>query len=159
MKSLFPVSPEINQIRAVLKLIKDNNGSIGLARLSKEAHDDIDNLLPFLEASKILGFAKVSGGNIRLTALGSRLGLSNYQGIIRSRIRGVEPFKSVVSVLSRDEMTTGELAKALEGKGISLYNDKVTNELLLRNLLIAWGVRSGLLDYDARRDLWSVRKR
>lgn len=159
MKGLFPVDLEINQVRAILKLIKDNGGSIGLARLSKEAREDIDRLLPFVEVSKVLGFAKVRGGNIYLTPTGKRMSLENYQDIIRRRIRGMEPFKSVLLLLKKDEITTDELARLLHGRGVTLYHDKITNELLLRNLLIAWGVRSRLLNYDASRDLWSVREK
>ena len=157
MHSLFPLVTEISKIRGIVGIIKQNNGTIGLSELADETDEDIDDLLPLVEACKLLGFARISGSAIKLTADGKKLGLGNSQRMIRERLKELEPFKSALDMLSMRDgegATTDELFDDLREKGIFIHSEKETNDILMKKMFLRLGVRTKLMSYDAERDIW-----
>ncbi|MDE1823434.1 MAG: AAA-associated domain-containing protein [Candidatus Micrarchaeota archaeon] len=157
MATLFPLGPGIGRIRGIVGLIKQNNGEISISELAQEAGEDIDDLLPMIEACKLLGFAVVDSSTIKLTKEGNSLTVSNASRMIREKLPAIEPFKSTVAILSKNYATSRELFDLLHAKGILLHGDKTTNNEQLKKMLLRWGVRSKLIEYDANKDEWRLR--
>lgn len=156
MSSLFPYVTELTKIRGILSIIKQSKGAIGLSELADEADEDIDDLLPLVEACNMLGFTKVDGSNIKLTAEGKKFTASNATRMVKERLATVEPFKSAIDVLKKDDLTTHDLLNRLRDKGIMLHGDEETNVILMKKVFLRLGVRTRLLHYDAENDTWST---
>lgn len=155
---MFPLGPGISRVRGIVSIIKQNKGSIEISKLAEEAEEDIDDLLPLIEACKLLGFTVVDESEVKLTEKGAKLTFSNFSKLINESLIEVEPFKSTIRIIDGKKVTTSELFGNLKSRGVVLHGDDVTNEILLKKLLIRWGVRSKLINYDQEADLWSRRK-
>lgn len=152
----FPIGAGISEMRGVIILIRENGGRAYLSQLANRSRLKIDHLLPVIDAARMLGFVRVSGGSISLTESGNEIGYSNFQELIKERLRRVEPFRSVLALLSHKALTTAHLTRALRHKGVALsYNKEIDGELLTR-MLTKWGIRTRLLDYDGRKGRWSL---
>ncbi len=158
MEGMFPLGPGISRVRGIVSIIKQNKGHIGISQLAEEAEEDIDDLLPLIEACKLLNFTIVDESEVKLTDTGSKLTFSNFSKLISDGLTDVEPFKSAIRVIDSRKVSTSELFGTLRSRGIVIHGDQVTNDILLKKLLIRWGVRSKLLNYDQSSDLWSRRK-
>jgi len=158
MESVFPLGPGISRVRGIVSIIKQNNGRIEISKLAEESEEDIDDLLPLIEACKLLGFAAVDESEVKLTDKGSKLTFSNFSKLINEGLVEVEPFKSTIKIIDNRKVNSQELFKTLRSRGILLHGEEATNDILLKKLLIRWGVRSKLINYDQESDLWSRRK-
>ncbi|MEM3827081.1 MAG: AAA-associated domain-containing protein [Candidatus Micrarchaeaceae archaeon] len=157
MPALFPIDAGITQMRGVLKIIKDGGGTIGIAELADEAEEEIDDLFPILDACKLLGLAKVNGGKVTITELGSGLTIKNMQKVLAPSLSEVEPFKTIILALKLEgEITTERLANLLKENNLAFYSDKHKYMEQLRRLLVKWAVRLRLLVYDQADDSWKL---
>ena len=154
----FPIGAGITELRGVLKILKENEGALSLAKLADESEEEIDKLLPLLDAGELLGLLEVKNGIVRLSEEGKRLGLGNITNMLSKRLKEIEPFKSVIDILSKKSLNTEEIAEELKSRDIILNADDITNVEILRNLLIKWGVRTKLLAYNKDSDSWSIGK-
>jgi len=154
----FPIGVGITELRGVLEIIKENGGALSLAKLADESEEEIDKLLPLLDAGELLGLCEVKNGIARLTEKGKKLKLSNIASMLSKKLKEIEPFNSVIDILSKKSLSTAEIAEELKSRNIILNADDTTNVELLRNLLIKWGVRTKLLAYNKDSDSWSMGK-
>jgi len=154
----FPIGVGITELRGVLEILKENGGELSLAKLADESEEEIDKLLPLLDAGELLGLCKVKNGIARLTEEGKKLKLSNITSMLSKKLKEIEPFNSIIDILSKKSLNTEEIAEELKSRNIILNADDITNVELLRNLLIKWGVRTKLLAYNKDSDSWSIGK-
>jgi hypothetical protein len=158
MPKLFPSGAKPGQIKAIARLIKENEGSASISALSRKIHQNIDELLPLLDACAMLGILKVSDAHVSLTEQGRKLTQANTDPFIAKKISGIEPFKSVLSILKREgELTTMELSELLKERGIAMYADAEVNAVLLKEELFKWAILFKILKRNQKRDSWSVR--
>jgi len=157
MPNLFPMEAGITQMRGVLKIVKDNGGSMGIAELADEAEEEIDDLFPILDACQLLNLAKVDGGKIKLTESGKELSLKNMQKIIKEPLMEIEPFKTVLLAVKVDgHITTEKLTEVLKENNLAFYSSKHKFMEQLRRLLVKWAVRLNMLKYEQESDSWSL---
>jgi NitT/TauT family transport system ATP-binding protein len=159
MGNLFPVEAGISQVRGIVRLIKENDGSMSISKLAEESEEDIDDLLPLIDACEILGFATVENSRIEITDRGKKLVTSGPLRTIRTSLVEIEPFKSVIKALGEGSMSTEELAVLLKSKRIVLHEDHSSNMAALRKVLRNWGVRTKLISYDEEEDRWSIKRK
>jgi hypothetical protein len=77
--------------------------------------------------------------------------------IIKEKVAPIEPFRTAIELASKGESTTAsEVAKTLRARGIEWHYKPELNELLVRNLLIHWAIRAGLLSYDGEDEKFSL---
>lgn len=153
MSSLFPSDVGMSHVRGIVKIIKENGGRISISKLAEESEEDVDDLLPLLEASKLLGFISITRSDVKLTPRGERLITGATRAIIRESLSKIEPFKSTIKALSGGSKTTPELFEYLRSKDVYPEEGEHSSETLLK-LLLAWGVRSKLLSYDEENETW-----
>jgi len=155
----FPIDVGISEVRGIIEIVKDNGNALSIAKLAEEAEEEIDKLLPLLDAAEMLGLCTVEDGVVKLSKDGIALTLRNSVQMISKSLKAIEPFKSVIEALSSSgELTTSELAARLKGKNIVLYADDMTNIEMLRGLLLKWGVRVKLFSYNRNADQWTLAK-
>lgn len=158
MEGVFPAGTGISRVRGIVSIIKQNKGHIEISKLAEEAEEDIDDLLPLIEACKLLGFAVVHESEVKLTEKGAKLTFSNFSKLINESLMEVEPFKSTIRIIDDKEINTQELFSTLKSRGIVLHGEDSVNEMMLKKLLMRWGVRAKLISYNQEDDLWSRRR-
>ena len=158
MEDLFPLGTGIGRVRGIINIMKQHKGHIGMSELAEEAEEHVDDLLPLIEACKILGLVLIDDSELRLTEAGSKVTFSNFSKTIHEKLSKVEPFKSALKIMGDGEVTTKELFETLRDRGIILHGDEATNDMLLKNLFIRWGVRGKLMSYDSNTDCWKKLK-
>ncbi|MGC8669625.1 MAG: AAA-associated domain-containing protein [Candidatus Micrarchaeia archaeon] len=152
----FPIDVGISEVRGIIEIVKDNGNALSLSKLAEEAEEEVDKLLPLLDAAEMLGLCTIENGTIKLTSTGISLNQKNSSQIFSKALSSIEPFKSVIDVLSHGPLNSLELSTVLKSKNIILYADDITNTEMLRNLLLKWGVRSKLVSYNRNEDMWSL---
>jgi hypothetical protein len=153
----FPIGAGITELRGIIEIIKENGGAINLSKLAEESEEEIDTLLPLLDAGEMLGLVEVKDGIVKLTQDGKALKIGNISNILSKKLKNIEPFKSVLEILDKNELTTPEIAEELRARGIILNADDMTNVELLRNMLVKWTLRTKLLEYNRDSDSWKKR--
>jgi NitT/TauT family transport system ATP-binding protein len=157
MEDIFPLGTGIGRVRGIVNIMKQHKGHMGMSELAEEAEEHVDDLLPLIEACKLLGLVVIDESEIRLTETGSRLTFSNFSKSIHDRLSNVEPFKSALKIMDDGAVSSPELFSTLKNKGIIIHGDEATNDLLLMKLFIRWGVRGKIMSYDPETDSWSKR--
>ncbi len=157
MRDLFPVGIGVSKVRGIVALIKESNGSISLSELAEEAEEDVDDLLPLIDACKLLGLITIDDSHVRLTDEGTRLSKGTPYRVIRENLKRVEPFKTILSALSKKRLTTPEILAMLDSKGINISENPESRETVLKQLLSGWAVRTKVLFYNEENDKWSLR--
>lgn len=158
MRHIFPLVTETSKIRGIVGIIKGSGGTIELSKLAEEANEQIDDLLPLVEACKLLGIATVDESEIKLTPLGNSLNINNTLKVIKEKLIEMEPFFSAVEILNMEgNLSTEDLLQKLNERGIYLHGEKEQNEFLMKKMLLRLGVRAKLVYYAPDRDLWSAK--
>lgn len=127
-----------------------------VAAVARELHTDLVVLLPIMEAAEMLQLAKVEKGEIKLLKSGEKLlaiPKPDYSSI-RPLLGGIEPFKTAVALR---RFTAEQIAGELARKGVRWHHEDTVNVIALREMLIHWGISSGLLDYDGYSSVFTVR--
>ena len=149
---ILPNNISLSKVQGLIKLIKQNKGSMLLSELSDQAEEEVDNLIPIINICKFLNLATVKEDKIFLTQLGNHVNYRNYNTSINKKLKQAEPIKTVLLILNKNSITTDELIKNLQLKGIKHYTD--ANKHMLKELLIAWAVRTKLIFYNSKKDEW-----
>ena len=160
MSEMFFSGTGIAETLGVIRLVREGgkNHEVSMAELADATGMNIDDLLPIIEACRMLGFTKVSHGVVRLTPDGSKLNQQNFHVTVRAKLRKIEPFKTTVKMLSEyDRLNTKELSELLYHEGISLEDREGGHTASLRKLLIRWAVGCGLLEYNHVHDRWRLK--
>lgn len=71
---------EISEITGLVEAVAEYEGRVDLPELAEDLHMEIDDLFPVMEALEILHFARVSEGDIELTAHGNALAEADILG-------------------------------------------------------------------------------
>ncbi len=153
---IFPEDASISPLWGMLKMVKDAGGEMSVSLVAERSGQQISSLLPLVEASTILGFATVKNGILALSKAGKKLTSTNFKRKVGEELRTVEPFRSALEGLRRGPQDTSTVAMILREKGIVLHSDMSINVELLKGMLLVWGTRTQLLDYDAETDEWKI---
>lgn len=157
MVDIFPHSAGVSHVRGIVRIISQNEGAVSISELAEEAEEDVDDLLPLIDACELMGLASVKDSEIRITEKGAKMVKSGPFKILRESIKKVEPFRSTIAAIAKNKKTTEEIAEYLMGKGIVVDQIPENNVQTLRKLLRNWGAGTRLLSYDEQNDSWSIR--
>ena len=159
MHSLFPPNVGVTQIRGFINILKDNPNGLEMSKLAEESDEGVDDLLPIVEASTLLGFIKTGDDLVSLTPEGKRFAMKEELKILREKIVGIEPFRSVIDYLGDNQSaTTHELEGLLYKKKLAYRGSNSASTEELRNVLIHWGVRVKLLTHNQNKDTWTMKR-
>jgi NitT/TauT family transport system ATP-binding protein len=138
-------------VAGLLELLADRNGREDMYRLADDLSFEIDDLLPIVESSAILGFLNVSEGDVELTPGGRRFVDADIQ-------ERREIFRA--AALERVPLVR-QITKALEAKSDHKLPEDFFHDLLDEHFsedetkaqletAINWGRYAQLFDYDSK---------
>ena len=158
MRKIFPVTARAHRMLGVIKLIVEHSGSADISVLSNETNEDIDSLLPLIDACRMLGLCIVKNGTVSIGDAAVTGSPKELNAHIAKRLRRIEPFRSVLAMLGNGKvLTTRQIADRIERLGMVLYSPRAANEIgALKELLAGWAVHTKLLKHNAGNDSWSL---
>ncbi|MDW8395678.1 MAG: nitrate/sulfonate/bicarbonate ABC transporter ATP-binding protein [Anaerolineae bacterium] len=141
-------------ISGLLELINERGGREDLPMLASQLQLDADDLTPITDAAVLLGFARVSGGDIELTPVGAAFSEADIQTskeIFRRQVlENVPMMNTIVQTLrvKRNGAMRGEFF-------LDLLDEHFPAEEARRQFqtLVDWGRYAELFDYNAPEDL------
>ena len=148
---MMPAHVRTGQIMGLVDVTAELGVLTDLAHLADELGDDIDTLLPILDAAEMLGLVEVKKGIVSLTLLGSKFYSTSRNKIhlIRQQISKLEPFKTAFD-LAVHATSSAEVTKDLAERGIIWHHEPELNEAAVHGLLVHWSIFAGLLRYDGK---------
>jgi len=146
--SVFPADVNPSQLAAFLKSVYASDGVVHVHKLALDLHWDLTKLLPILDAGEMLGLVTVEKGEAKLSKEGHRI-VSVKKGRMQAlgnSLSKIEPFMTALRF--KRKFTGEEVAKELSRKGIRWHHEDEVNSLIVSDLLMHWGVRTGIFEYD-----------
>lgn len=133
----------------LLDLLRAYNGKTDVANLTIDLRIDLDELLPIIDTAEYMGLVAVQQGDISLTDLGKKAlagKIPERKKLVRDKLIGIEPFADVTRIIhEKERLSRFELARFLSSKF------GYTTELpTVVNVVISWGVFTGLFRYDGQ---------
>lgn len=146
--------PKVPAVRAgamtgFIELMEDAKGRVNLYQLGDELKLDLEDLLPIVEAAELLGFCKVSEGDVELTETGLRYAAASVlerKDIFREQaLQHVPALEQILSVLH--SKANRRMPKEFF---LDIFEGRYGAEEAARQLetLIDWGRYAEILAYD-----------
>jgi hypothetical protein len=146
--SIFPADVNPSQLSAFLKSVYASDGVVHVHDVALGLHWDLTKLLPILDAAEMLGLVIVEKGEAKLSTEGQRM-LSVKKGrmlALGNSLSKIEPFMTALRF--KRKFTGEEVAKELSKKGIRWHHEDDMNTSIVSDLLMHWGIRARILEYD-----------
>ena len=148
----FPMLPHARSggISGLLEIINDRGGREDLPKLADSLRLEVDDLLPAVDASVMLGFAEVSQGDVIITDAGKEFataGVLRSHEIFKEQLLKNIPFVSTV-VEALNQKKDGRIAKEFL---LDLLDEHFSESEAERQFqtLVDWGRYAQLFEYDA----------
>lgn len=145
---IFPKAT-ISEIIGLLEAVNDSGGIEDAARLAADFDLELYEILPSIDGAELLGFVRVTDGNIELTADARNLletGIRDRKKIIRDKVAGVGIIKELTSKLMESDEH-----KISKKDTLKFLQDKIATadiESYFR-IIINWTRHAGLIGYNS----------
>jgi NitT/TauT family transport system ATP-binding protein len=145
----LPHAP-IGMVLGLLELLRERPaGREDLYKLGQPLGYELDDLLPVTSAAKLLGLARVEGGDIQLTEAGRALAVADEperQELLKEYLRHAPLIEEIAAALARSN--EGRVSRAAIAEGLQEHFSPGEAERQLQTAL-DWGRYGELFDYDA----------
>jgi NitT/TauT family transport system ATP-binding protein len=147
----FPMLPHarVGGISGLLEIVNDRGGREDLPKLAESLRLEVDDLLPAVDASALLGFAQVVEGDVIITDAGRDFATADVhrsQEIFKEQVLKAVPFVSTVLEALRHKKD-GRIGKEFL---LDILDEHFSAEEAERQFetLVDWGRSAQLFEYD-----------
>ncbi len=139
-------------IAGLLELLIDHNGKDDIYRLADDLAFEIDDLLPIVDAARLLGFITVNEGDAEITPIGTEFAnseiLHQKEVFRKAAIENVLLLRQIVRAV--ETKSDGSVSEEFFH---DVLDEQFSEEETLRQLetAISWGRYAELFDFDAAR--------
>ena len=150
--SRFPMLPHarVGGISGLLEIVNDRGGREDLPKLAESLRLEVDDLLPAVDASSLLGFAEVAHGDVTITAAGREFATATVHRshqIFQEQLVNHVPFISTVTE-AINQKKDGRIQKEFLLDILDEHFSEAEAERQFQTL-VDWGRYARLFDYDA----------
>lgn len=145
---IFPKAT-ISEIIGLLEAVNDAGGIEDAARLAGDFDLELDEILPSIDGAELLGFTKVTDGNIELTPDAKKLldaGIRERKRIIKDKVANVELIKELKNKLIE---SSGHKMKKADALLFLLTRISTTDIESYFRTLINWTRYAGIIGYNS----------
>jgi NitT/TauT family transport system ATP-binding protein len=140
----------VGGISGLLEIVNDRGGREDLPKLAESLRLEVDDLLPSVDASVLLGFAEVTEGDVVITEAGREFataGVDRSQEIFQEQLLKHVPFVSTV-VQAIEQKKDGRIGKDFL---LDILDEHFSSAEAERQFetLVEWGRYAQLFEYDA----------
>jgi NitT/TauT family transport system ATP-binding protein len=148
----FPMLPHarVGGISGLLEIINDRGGKEDLPKLAESLRLEVDDLLPAVDASAMLGFAEVAHGDVSITSAGKEFataGVHRSHEIFKEQLLKNVPFASTVTEAIRQK-SDSRIGKEFLLDILDEHFSASESEKQFQTL-VDWGRYAQLFEYDA----------
>jgi NitT/TauT family transport system ATP-binding protein len=149
---------QVGNMIGLLEVLQDFKGKVDLAKVSEQLRLELDDILPAVDAAKLLRLLQVNSGDLILTEEGKLLLSKNVSGrkrMLNKTIANLGEFKGIIDFIKSDhggEVTKEELIDFLKEN----MPDVDAEETFL--WIIEWGRYALLLRYDSSSEKIKISK-
>src|SRR5579871_611364 len=148
----FPMLPHarVGGISGLLEIVNDRGGKEDLPKLAESLRLEVDDLLPAVDASAMLGFAEVAHGDVTITAAGKEFataGVHRSHEIFKEQLLKNVPFASTVTEAIRQK-SDSRIGKEFLLDILDEHFSASESEKQFQTL-VDWGRYAQLFEYDA----------
>ncbi len=139
-------------IAGLLELLLDHNGKDDIYRLADDLAFEIDDLLPIVDAARLLGFITVTEGDAAITPIGTEFAnseiLHQKEVFRKAAVENVLLLRQIVRAV--ETKSDGSVSEEFFH---DVLDEQFSEEETLRQLetAISWGRYAELFDFDASR--------
>src|SRR5580692_4069173 len=148
----FPMLPHarVGGISGLLEIVNDRGGREDLPKLADSLRLEVDDLLPAVDASALLGFAEVAHGDVTITDAGKEFataGVHRSHEIFKEQVLKSVPFLSTVLEAIRQKKDGGIGKEFL----LDILDEHFSESESGRQFqtLVDWGRYAQLFEYNA----------
>lgn len=140
---------QVGRVIGLLEILQDFNGKVDLAKVADELMLELDDILPAVDAAKLLRLLKVDSGDLIITDEGKTLLSKNASGrkrLLNKSIGNLGEFKGILEFIkghNGGEVTKDDLIDFLKENMPDVDADKTFL------WIIEWGRYSLILRYDS----------
>ena len=140
----------VGGISGLLEIVYDRGGREDLPKLAESLRLEVDDLLPAVDASTMLGFATVEQGDVIITAIGKEFATADVHRsheIFKEHLLKTVPFASTV-VETINQKRNGRIGKDFL---LDILDEHFSESEAERQFqtLVDWGRYAQLFEYDA----------
>ncbi len=137
-------------ISGLLEILADRGGREDLPDLARDLRLEIDDLLPTVDASAMLGFASVAHGDVTITEFGKQFAAADVQKsheLFKEQLIGKVPIATTVKCML-EQKHDGTIGKALV---LDILDEHFSDAEAERQFetLVDWGRYAHIFEYDA----------
>jgi NitT/TauT family transport system ATP-binding protein len=151
----FPMLPHarVGGISGLLEIVHDRGGREDLPKLADSLRLEVDDLLPAVDASALLGFAEVAQGDVVMTDAGREFataGVHRSHEIFKEQILSHVPFLATVTE-ALSQKKDGRIGKEFL---LDILDEHFSAAESARQFetLVDWGRYAQLFEYDAHEE-------
>ncbi len=140
---------QVGRVIGLLEVLQDFEGKVDLAKVADELRLELDDILPAVDAAKLLRLLQVNTGDLILTEDGKMLLSKNASGrkrMLNNTLASLGEFKGVIDFIKSDhngEVTKDELVRFLKENMPDVDSEQTFS------WIVEWGRYSLLLRYDS----------
>ncbi len=140
---------QVGRMIGLLEVLQDFNGKVDLAKVADELRLELDDILPAVDAAKLLRLLQVDSGDLILTEDGKLLLSKNVSGRKRTLNKifsDLGEFKGIIEFIKNDhggKVTKDDLIRFLKKKMPDVDAEQTFY------WIVEWGRYSLLLRYDS----------
>ncbi len=140
----------VGGISGLLEIVNDRGGREDLPKLAESLRLEVDDLLPAVDASNMLGFANVEQGDVTITSTGKEFATADvhrsHQIFKEQLLRNVPFASTVVETISQKK--NGRISKDFL---LDILDEHFSESEAERQFqtLVDWGRYAQLFEYDA----------
>jgi len=143
----------IGTVIGLMEILDDAGGKDDVFRLVKELQMELDDILPVIEAGKLMGFLQVTDGDLVLTGVGRTLlrsDINQRKDLLWDQLLKIKVFQEVVEILkSRQRLSVRR------DVFVDLFEEKMSDEdaAQLLKTMVDWGRYAELIGYDPEEEV------
>ncbi|MCL5677405.1 MAG: AAA-associated domain-containing protein [Firmicutes bacterium] len=143
----------IGTVIGLMEILDDSGGRDDVFRLAKELQMELDDILPVIEAGKLLGFLQVVDGDLMLTDVGKTLlrsDINQRKDLLWDQLLKIKVFQEVVAALkSRSRL------RIKRDFFVDLFEQKMSDKDAAQffKTVVDWGRYAELIGYDPEEEI------
>ena len=143
----------IGSVIGLLEIIDDAGGKDDVFKLARGLQMELDDILPVIDAGKLLELIEVKDGDVSLTQTGSSLLRSDVNGrkeLLGTQLAKLKVFQQVMNVLKSKRNR-----EVRRDYFVDLFEAKMSDDdaASLLKTIIDWGRYAELIGYDRNEDV------
>lgn len=143
----------IGTVIGLMEILDDIGGQGDVFRLARDLQMELDDILPVIDAGKLMGFVRVANGDLMLTQVGKTLlrsDINQRKDLLWDQLLKIKVFQELVA-----DLKSRKRPQATRDHFIELFDQQMSDEdsEKLFKTVVDWGRFAELIGYDPEEEI------